>query len=576
MELSQFVKFFPLRATKLAWFFGAGSSISAGVRSAYDLTWDFKKTCYCAEQSYPMHLYQLSDPGIKEQIQNYFDAKGTCPLLDSNEEYSFYFERAYPSAVDRSEYIAKETRGMQLTYGHKVIGSLIKSKQIPLIFTTNFDKAFENIAKSQFDKLEDWFCSDLDNAEVGIKYFQSNKTPLIVKLHGDYFSQNIKNTSFELQKQDERLRNILALTIETFGLCVMGYSGRDASIMEILIEAANKPMTYPQGLFWFVRAGTDPLPDVKKLIEVAKNNGKQAAIIEIDTFDTAWENIVKGFGDLPEVEWKKLKESYPRLVNSILPKTGKNYPLLRLNAIPIIKFPSLARIYRCEVGNTKEVKNAINDFGSSIIATRKKDGVVGFGKDDEFLQVFSKYGSYEIDFFQIRDYHMFDDDSSLKGLLVNALLLGLTREAPLKFVKRREKYMLFPDPKMIDDVRFGSLRKVVGNIKGNVPRTKLTWIIALEINIQSILSTPLMILSPTVIATKSSEKLEGSLVAPFVKEFTARWYNQKFTEILNAWLDIIFERNRSITISAFDPSMNGINAKFEIGRTTAFSQTNQN
>lgn len=157
----------------MAWLFGAGSSVSAGVPSAYDLTWDFKRRIYCAEQSYPLHLFSnLTDIGIREQIQNYFDSQGNCPAFDSSEEYSYYFERAFSSPRDRSDYIAKQTSGMQLTYGHKVMGVLMKNSHLNLIFTTNFDKAFENIASSNFQKLESWYAADLDSGDNGMKFFQ--------------------------------------------------------------------------------------------------------------------------------------------------------------------------------------------------------------------------------------------------------------------------------------------------------------------------------------------------------------------------------------------------------------------
>jgi hypothetical protein len=257
--LSEFVKFFPLRANNLAWLFGAGSSVSAGVPSAYDLIWDFKRRIYCADQSYRLSLFSnLTDPAIKEQIQAYFDNQPDCPVADSTEEYSYYFERALASPIDRSEYIAQQTTGMRLTYGHKVIGILMKNRFINIVFTTNFDKAFENTASSQFSKLEDWFTADIEGGENGMRFFQSGKRPIIVKLHGDYFSSKLKNTNKELQTQDQKLREILALAVNTKGLCIMGYSGRDASVMEVFHEALKNSSSFPGGIYWFIRAGSKP------------------------------------------------------------------------------------------------------------------------------------------------------------------------------------------------------------------------------------------------------------------------------------------------------------------------------
>ncbi|QEM03493.1 hypothetical protein DIU31_008165 [Mucilaginibacter rubeus] len=575
ISLTEFVKFYPLRAKGLAWLFGAGSSVSAGVPSAYDLTWDFKRRIYCAEQSYPLHLFNnLTDHGIREQIQSYFDAQGSCPPLNSSEEYSYYFERAFSSARDRSEYIAQQTTGMQLTYGHKIMGILLKNQYINLIFTTNFDKAFENIASNQFQKLEHWYSADLDNGDNGIKYFQSGKRPLIVKLHGDYFSDNIKNTSQELQSQDERLRDILSVSLDTNGLCVMGYSGRDKSIMNVLNEAVKKSTTFSNGLFWFSRAGSTPLPEVLQLVENAKANGKQAEVVEIETFDTAWGDIIKGFDNLPAEDLEKLNESYLRISNQPLPAPGKKFPLIRLNAIPILEYPATARLYRCSAGNTREIKDLINKSKVSLFAIRKQSGIIGFGSDEDFKVAFENYGSYELDLVQITERDLIYDDSSMKGLITTVLLQSLIEGRPFRSSRRREKHILFPNPKKINDPIFDSFKKIFGNISGNIAKTKITWVIALEINVQYVLSQPFILLSPTLIASKASERTENSLVAPFIKEFTARWYNQKYDEILNTWLNLIFNDKKEIKISAFTNLSSGVNASFKLSRTTAFTRTN--
>lgn len=574
IPLSEFVKFYPLRAGSLCWLFGAGSSVSAGVPSAYDLTWDFKRRIYCADQAYPLPLFSnLTDPGKREQIQNYFDRQGNCPALDSAEEYSYYFERAFLSARDRSDYIAKQTAGMQLTYGHKVMGILMKQGYLNLIFTTNFDKAFENVAAAHFPKLESWYAADLDSKDNGMKFFQSGKRPLIVKLHGDYFSDKIKNTTDELQDQDKKLRDILSISLDTNGLCVMGYSGRDKSIMDVLRESVKKSSSFPGGLFWFTRSGTSPMPEVSELIELAKANGKQAEIVEIETFDTAWADIIKGFDSIPTEDLADLNQHYHRTTNLPIPGAGTKYPLLRLNAIPILEYPATARLYKCAAGNTKEVKDYVAKSEVDILVTRRNAGIVGFGYDKDFRSAFKDYGDYDTDLFQITEQDLQYDDSSMKNLITMALLKALAQGKPFRITKKRERHLLFPDPKKIKEPFFDPLRAALTTITGTVPRSKLTWVAALEINVQYSLSTPLLLLSPTIIASKASEKAEGKLVAPFVKEITARWYNQKYDAILNSWLSLIFGNDKEAIFTAYHRPIEGINASFTLSRTTAFTRT---
>jgi hypothetical protein len=572
--LSEFVKFFPLRANNLAWLFGAGSSVSAGVPSAYDLIWDFKRRIYCADQSYRLSLFSnLTDPAIKEQIQAYFDNQPDCPVADSTEEYSYYFERALASPIDRSEYIAQQTTGMRLTYGHKVIGILMKNRFINIVFTTNFDKAFENTASSQFSKLEDWFTADIEGGENGMRFFQSGKRPIIVKLHGDYFSSKLKNTNKELQTQDQKLREILALAVNTKGLCIMGYSGRDASVMEVFHEALKNSSSFPGGIYWFIRAGSKPLSEVTALVEMARQHGKTAEFVEIENFDTAWADIIKGFDTIPVADLTPLNQTH-QLVSQPLPLPGKRYPLIRLNAVEITQYPATARLFKCDAGNMKEIREIIKQKKSSLLVARKKSGIVGFGPDEEFIKCFEHYGSYEMDLYQITSRDLMYDDSATKELILGALTMALVADKPLRFIKKRQRQFILPDPKKVNGPEFNQLAKAFeGPITGYIPGTKLLWTAALELNIQYLLDKPLLQLMPTIIVARTSDINEKKLVAPFVKEATARWFNPKFDSILNGWLKTLFGDEKKMEFTSYPFSTAGVNPKFQISQTTAFTRS---
>ena len=193
MTLAEYVRLFPLRARNMAWLFGAGTSVAAGLPTASDLIWEFKKRIYCSEEGYSLSLFNnLSDPAVRKQIQSYFDSKSAYPPEGSIEEYSFYFENAYPSAKDRSEYLTQQLQGMQNSFGHKVIGVLMKNNLLKLIFTTNFDKAFENAAIDQFKTMDSFFVATTDNTQTASQRYYSDLRPFIVKMHGDFFSEKLK------------------------------------------------------------------------------------------------------------------------------------------------------------------------------------------------------------------------------------------------------------------------------------------------------------------------------------------------------------------------------------------------
>lgn len=575
LDFPEFVRLFPLRSKRISWLFGAGSSVSAGLPSAYDLIWDFKCRLYCSEQGLPLSRFSnLSDPGIRIQIQSYFDSNPEFPEKDSPEEYSFYFEKAFPSASDRKHYLDVLLAGMQLSFGHKVIGLLMKKGHISLIFTTNFDKAFENTAVSSFGNAENWYRTDLEDADNGLKLFQENKSPLIVKLHGDYISEKLKNTKEELRSQDQKLRQILGISSLTKGLAIMGYSGRDESIVEALYEAIDKDHSFPSGIFWFTQTGREVLPVVNEFIQAARSKNIEAYIIEIETFDSAWGDIIKGFSDISSTELEALNENYFRRKNAPLPPKGKKAPMVRLNAIKLTKFPITARLYKCAAGNTKEIKGLIEESKSEILAIRKYQGIVGFGSDNEFKKAFNRYGHYELDTFEIHEKHLGYDDSSIKGLMTQSIGLALSRNRPLQYVKRGSKHFIIPNQKEKGNIIFDQLKSEIGGeIFGKINGTSIGWTPCLEFSLQYKLGNAYLLLIPSILASKSDAPHEKKQIAPFIKEITARWYNKHFDRLISTWISIIFDGKSETIISSFANDLNGINASFELQSRTAYTKS---
>lgn len=102
IRMSEFVRIFNLIGKNIAWFTGAGASVAAGLPSAYDMTWDFKRSIFCSEQNTPISQYSNLTPSVRRKIQSYFDSQHrddnpiSPPIEDSLAEYSYYFQRAYP------------------------------------------------------------------------------------------------------------------------------------------------------------------------------------------------------------------------------------------------------------------------------------------------------------------------------------------------------------------------------------------------------------------------------------------------------------------------------------------------
>ena len=127
MKVEDFLRIYPLRSPNIMWFMGAGASASAGVPTAYNMIWDFKRSLYCAAQRIPIaSCSDLESPVLQARIQGYFDSIGGYPRLDAEDEYAYYFDAAYPSEIDRRRYIEQLISAGSPSYGHLALAALLR------------------------------------------------------------------------------------------------------------------------------------------------------------------------------------------------------------------------------------------------------------------------------------------------------------------------------------------------------------------------------------------------------------------------------------------------------------------
>ena len=188
---------------------------------------------------------------LRARIQAYFDASGGYPTEDSEEEYAHYFEETYPAEQDRRKYIQTIVSGGTPSYGHLVIAALMAADKIRLVWTTNFDRMIEDSAIQTLGSSGKLVVATLEARQLALQAMNEGNWPVLGKLHGDFQSRRLKNTTDELRAQDVELRHALIEGCKRYGLAVIGYSGRDQSVMDSLEEAVDQREAFPNGLFWF-------------------------------------------------------------------------------------------------------------------------------------------------------------------------------------------------------------------------------------------------------------------------------------------------------------------------------------
>ena len=141
IDTNTFVNSFKIRPDKsMSFLLGAGASVSSNIPSGGQMVWDFKRTLYCTANNIRTSLYgDLSKENVQKVIQSYFDGQEVYPKLWSTEEYSFYFEKCYPSRKDREYYIQNKVRDIKPSLGYLCMGEMIINRKVDLVSTTNFD-----------------------------------------------------------------------------------------------------------------------------------------------------------------------------------------------------------------------------------------------------------------------------------------------------------------------------------------------------------------------------------------------------------------------------------------------------
>ncbi len=540
------------------------------------MTWDFKRALYCSEKRVAVRsVGDLGDPAVRRRLQQHFDAKAGSPPEGSDAEYSYYFEAAYPHEMDRRRYIEQQVSAAVPSYGHRALAVLLRHSKLRLIWTTNFDRLIEDAMAAASMTTGRLTVASLDNASVAGQALSEGRYPLLVKLHGDFQSRQLKNVGPELARQDEDLRRTLVSACGMAGLAVTGYSGRDASVMAALEAGIAAKSAYPGGLFWFRRSDSPLSPRVRSLLETARKHGVQAEEVEIETFDELMGDLVRQVHDIPEADVERLDVQAPRVTNAPLLARGRGWPVVRLNGLPLLDFPQTCRRIECSIGNTQEVRKAVSEAGVNVFVARKNVGVLAFGSDSDLKAAFGPYGITTFDLHGLEAGRLRHDGAEL-GLLKDALAAALARGRPLKLRGGRTQ-KLAVDAGQVGSPSLQQLRDAVGgSLVGTCTAAKLAWAEALEVRLEHRLDRLWIQIVPTIWFEKPPVDAAGAdeiraAAAGFVRERKVRRYNRIAAALLDAWLFVLFGAEKEAEFRALGIG-DGVDAVFRASRTTAYSR----
>jgi len=158
----------------------------------------------------------------------------------------------------------------------------------------------------------------------------------VVSLHGDYRYDELKNTTGELKLQETELRKELVADLCDHDLLVIGYSGRDISLMSALKDAYVGSRA---GRLYWCGMQSGPSQEVQGLLDAAIASGREAFYVPSSGFDDLMERIaLRILGDTDLTRAKHIlaaasKESVRK--GQFIPRPEPASTLVKSNAYPL-------------------------------------------------------------------------------------------------------------------------------------------------------------------------------------------------------------------------------------------------
>jgi tetratricopeptide (TPR) repeat protein len=256
---------------RFAFFLGAGASRQSGIITAGEMIQDFKNRLIAERCPDEIETNKQKDEWLTEQ--EWYPKDGN--------EYCTLFEKLYPKEYARREYIERIIEGKEPSFGYAILANLIASNYTNTTITTNFDDLIYSACSIYTGIRSVVYTHGLLASEMGI-----TTRPKILKLHGDYLYSALKNTKEELNEQDPNMKTQVVQVLSYCGLIVVGYSGGDESVMNVLRNISHK-----NDLYWCVQSDAPDDLSAEDLLNLVNQpvkdllEEKRGAIIQIKGFD---------------------------------------------------------------------------------------------------------------------------------------------------------------------------------------------------------------------------------------------------------------------------------------------------
>ena len=519
---------------------GAGCSINSDIPSAEDCIWEWKRDIYKTNNSSSLSwVDNYKNHKTQEIIQNWLNNQGKYPEKGSKEEYSFYAKECYRIDEHRRQYFQKICSGKKPSIGYKTIPLLAKTGMLDSVWTTNLDDLVVTAcAGSGIQTIE----ITLDSVfRLNNRSQNRNELP-VIKLHGDFKYGDLKNTDEELLNQDTTFRERLIEYVQDKHLIVVGYSGRDVSLMNTLKEAYSKQ---GGGILYWCGYGDNINSEVVELLQHANKNGRRAFYIPTEGFDSTLRKITQIV-----VEDNNLKKELIELQQTNNTKeslTPFNLRIERVNKllksnIFKINFPDEVFVFDASINEKpwKFVEGRVLER-NDISAVPYNKQIWAFGRLDVVKDIFKDVINGDIQRKPLANIKIYN--TAVSRLLLTTMCKILAQQSNLK-TDYKSKIWTENNPSTISEQKiYNAVRLSFDKISGEY---------YLSINPDFVLSNP---------------NIEKIIIQSIGLSFFHQLWNRQFNDYINSWREVLLKKNNEYEF----PIDSGTGFKFKIKSIPIFT-----
>lgn len=259
---------------------GSGVSRAAGIPTGWEVTLDLVRRLAALEGAEP------GDDLEGWYVDRYGEAPDYSRLLDGLAKTPAERRRLLHAFFEPTD--EEREQGLKTpTAAHRAIARLVAGGYVRVIVTTNFDRLMEIALRDE--GVEPTVISTADGTDGAAPLV--HQRCVVLKIHGDYLDDRIKNTEVELGTYDPRMDAYLDRILDEFGLIVCGWSGEwDPALRAAIERGRSRRYT----TYW---ACNRP-PGTRAADLIALRQAHVLTIADADTFFVAVEEKVASLEEL--------------------------------------------------------------------------------------------------------------------------------------------------------------------------------------------------------------------------------------------------------------------------------------